>query len=68
MAFQAGGVSMNMRVNRTGDGAKSGWLWALAAVCSLVIGLGSVGAVVPVASDDAVVVERDATASPHSRS
>ena len=66
MAFQAGGVSMNMRVNRTGDGAKSGWLWALAAVCSLVIGLGSVGAVVPVASDDAVVVERDATASPHS--
>jgi hypothetical protein len=57
---------MNKRVNRTGEGARSGWLWALAVVCSLAIGLGPVAAVTPVASDDGVIQERDSNANPRS--
>jgi hypothetical protein len=52
---------MNKRVGRTRDGVKSGWLWARAAVCSLVVGLGSVGAVATVAADDVVVETGDST-------
>jgi hypothetical protein len=52
---------MKTRTNRTGQGSGA-WFWALCAVCSLVVGVGSVWAAAPAVAGDAVVAEADSAA------